>query len=153
MTLDTPSRLALRHQLRPHQPVLWLLRPLLTSRSGSTPLPFQARGEISPGKNAILHRTTAAFTLPDPWPRELRASLHARPDRHRLISGSCSSARGFAPRFLPTLGRPHAVALHFVRCGQLTMGLAPTRLRPCWAHKENGRRDDRSAVFSTWCRV
>jgi len=29
MTLDTPSRLALRHQLRPHQPVLWLLRPLL----------------------------------------------------------------------------------------------------------------------------
>ncbi|RZN99137.1 hypothetical protein EKG40_30375, partial [Pseudomonas moorei] len=42
--------------------------------------------------------------------------------------------RGFDSRFLPTLGRPHAVALHFVRCGQLTAGLSPTRLRPCWAH-------------------
>jgi hypothetical protein len=29
-----------------------LLRPLLTSRSGSAPSPFQAQGEISPGKNA-----------------------------------------------------------------------------------------------------
>jgi len=29
MTLDTPSRSALRHQLQPHRPVLWLLRPLL----------------------------------------------------------------------------------------------------------------------------
>jgi hypothetical protein len=28
------------------------------------PPPFQAQGEISPGKNAILHRTTAGFTLP-----------------------------------------------------------------------------------------
>ncbi|MDP2817874.1 MAG: hypothetical protein Q8O29_06265, partial [Polaromonas sp.] len=40
----------------------------------------------------------------------------------------------YAPRFLPTLGRPHAVALHFVRCDQLTAGLAPARVRPCWAH-------------------
>ncbi|MNF96913.1 hypothetical protein D3C84_797230 [compost metagenome] len=30
------------------------------------PSPFQAQGEISPGKNAILHHTTAGFTLPDP---------------------------------------------------------------------------------------
>lgn len=28
------------------------------------PSPFQVRGEISPGKNAILHRTTAGFMLP-----------------------------------------------------------------------------------------
>jgi hypothetical protein len=28
------------------------------------PSPFQARGEISPGKNAILPRTTAGSTLP-----------------------------------------------------------------------------------------
>ncbi|MNE48756.1 hypothetical protein D3C80_1432410 [compost metagenome] len=27
--------------------------------------PFQVQGEISPGKNAILHHTTAGFTLPD----------------------------------------------------------------------------------------
>ena len=39
-----------------------LLRPLLTSRSGSTPSPFQAQGEISPGKNALLPCTTAGFT-------------------------------------------------------------------------------------------
>lgn len=41
-----------------------LLPPLLTSRSGSTPSPFQAQGEISPGKNAFLHCTTAGFTPP-----------------------------------------------------------------------------------------
>ncbi|MDG0836313.1 hypothetical protein EXH51_26765, partial [Pelomonas saccharophila] len=41
-----------------------LLRPLLTSRSGSSPSPLQAQGEISPGKNALLHCTTAGFTPP-----------------------------------------------------------------------------------------
>jgi hypothetical protein len=41
---------------------LRLLWPLLTSCSGSSPSPFQAQGKISPGKNAILHRTTAGFT-------------------------------------------------------------------------------------------
>jgi hypothetical protein len=41
-----------------------LLRPLLTSRSGSTPLPFQDQGEISPGKNALLQCTTAGSTPP-----------------------------------------------------------------------------------------
>jgi hypothetical protein len=124
MSRHRPSRSALR--------VAQLLRPLLTSRSGSPPSPFQAQGEISPGKNAILPRTAAGFTPPDPWPRELRSLLPARPDRHRLISGSCPSARGFAPRFLPTLGRPHAVALRFARCGQLR-GTCTPRSRPCWA--------------------
>ena len=33
----------------------------------------------------------------------------------------------YAPRFLPTLSHPHAVALHFVRRDQLTAGLAPAR--------------------------
>ena len=41
-----------------------LLRPRLTSRSGCSPSPFQAQGEISPGKNALLHCTTAGFTPP-----------------------------------------------------------------------------------------
>jgi serine/threonine-protein kinase PpkA len=40
----------------------------------------------------------------------------------------------YAPRFLPTLGRPHAVALRFTCCDQLVAGLAPAGLRPCWAH-------------------
>ena len=43
----------------------------------------------------------------------------------------------YAPRFLSTFGRPHAVALHFIRCDQLMVGLAPAGGRPCWAHKEN----------------
>jgi len=45
--------------------------------------------------------------------------MPARPARPRLLSGSCSSARGFAPCFLPTLGRPRAVALRFIRRDQL----------------------------------
>ncbi len=44
-------------------PGMRLLRPLLTSRSGFFfPSPFQAQGEISPGKNALLHCTTAGST-------------------------------------------------------------------------------------------
>lgn len=50
-----------------------------------------------------------------------------------------------ALRVLPTLGRPHAVALHFVCCGQLTGGLSSPRSRPFRAHKENGADD--SAPF------
>ena len=97
--------------------------------------PFQARGEISPGKNTALHRTTAGFTSPEPWPSELRGPVPARPARRRLVSGSCSSARGFAPRFLPTVGRPSAVAVRFDQDGLLSAGLAPARSRPCWAHQ------------------
>src|ERR1700737_1244122 len=96
------------------QPSHRLLRPLLTSRSGSTPSPFRAQGEISPGKNALLHCTTAGFT---PLPLD-----------HESLAVSCPPA--------PPLGHPHAVALLFARCDQLTMGLPPTRVRPCWAHKK-----------------
>jgi hypothetical protein len=114
-----------------------LLRPLLTSRSGSAPLPFQARGEISPGKDAILHRTTVAFT-PSALGHEsfADACLLALPDD---ASDALRVPRltVYAPRFLPTLGHPHAVALHLPRCGQLGRGLAPRRSRPCWAHKQN----------------
>ena len=40
----------------------------------------------------------------------------------------------YDPRFLPTLGHPYAVALHFAHCDQLAGGLAPPGVRPCWAH-------------------
>ena len=49
----------------------------------------------------------------------------------------------YVPRFLPTLGRPHAVALHFAHCDQLAAGLAPAGVRPCWAHIKKGRRAGR----------
>jgi hypothetical protein len=48
--------------VRSFAPYRQLIRPLLTSRSGFAPSPFQARGEIFPGKNALLHCTTAGFT-------------------------------------------------------------------------------------------
>ncbi|RVQ29824.1 hypothetical protein CN065_28670, partial [Sinorhizobium meliloti] len=38
-----------------------------------------------------------------------------------------------------TLGRPHAVALHFTRCDQLVAGLPPAGMRPCRAHDEKPR--------------
>jgi hypothetical protein len=41
-----------------------LLRPLLTSRAAAfATSPFQAQGEISPGKNVFLPRTTAGSTF------------------------------------------------------------------------------------------
>src|SRR3990170_1658360 len=48
------------------------------------------------------------------------------------------SSCGFAPRFLSTVGRPSAVALCFVRYGQLTRGLSPPRCMSCWACKQRG---------------
>jgi len=48
--------------VQPFAPYRQLLRPRLTSRSGSSPSPLQAQGEISPGKNALLRCTTAGST-------------------------------------------------------------------------------------------
>jgi len=52
----------------PSPSIARLLRPLLTSRAvggdSSPTSPFQAWGEISPGKNINLHRTTAGYTSP-----------------------------------------------------------------------------------------
>jgi hypothetical protein len=140
MTSNSPPRSVLRLRSSPSVGSrLGLLRPLLTSRSGSTPSPFQAQGEISPGKNALLHCTTAGSTPPRldhkgfavSGPLALLGSAFYPVLVHRLAI--------YAPRFLPTLGRPHAVALHFVRCDQLTAGLAPAGVRPCWAHQKKGR--------------
>src|SRR5690606_32662221 len=117
-----------------------LLRPLLTSRSGSAPSPFQTQSEISPGKNALLRCTTAGSTplrldhesFAVSCPLALLGSAFYPILVHRLAA--------YAPPFLPTLGHPHAVALHFVRCDQLTAGLAPAGVRPCWAHMKKARR-------------
>ena len=106
MSLNTPSRSALRHWLRPHRPVLWLLWPLLSPRSGSTPSPFQALGEGSPGKNALLHRTTAALRHFALVTRALRFSARspcsAAPSMRFLFIGS---------RFTLHASFPHSVTL------------------------------------------
>lgn len=140
MAYRTLSRSALRQKK--------LLRPLLTSRSGSTPLPFQDRGEISPGKNALLLCTTAGSTplrldhqsFAVHCPLALLHSAFYPVLVHRLAD--------YAPRFLPTLGHPHAVALHFIRCDQLTAGLAPAGVRPCWAHNEKAPPERSGGAFS-----
>ena len=102
-----------------------------------TTSPFQAQGEISPGKNALLLCTTAGFTplrldhksFAVMGPLALLGSAFYPILVHRLAD--------YAPRFLPTLSHPHAVALHFVRRDQLTVGLPPTGVRPCRAHQKN----------------
>ena len=89
----------------------------------------------SPGKNALLLCTTAGFTplrldhesFAISCPLALLGSAFYPILVHRLAD--------YDPRFLPTLGHPHAVALHFVRRDQLTAGLAPAGVRPCWAHQ------------------
>jgi len=103
---------------------------------------FQAQGEISPGKNALLHCTTAGFT-----PLRLDHKSFAVTCPLALLSNAfypvlVHQLAVYAPRFLPTFGRPHAVALHFVRRDQLTAGLAPAGVRPCWAHKWSGRHTE-----------
>ena len=111
------------------------------------PSSFQKQGEISPDKNAHLHRTTAASTPPRLGhksfvvlcPLALLGSAFYAVLVHRLAI--------YAPRFLPTLGRPHAVALHFTHCDQLAAGLAPAGVRPCWAHIKNPRHVAAAGVF------
>ena len=98
--------------------------------------PFRHKARSPQVRVAHLHRTTAAFTSP-------RLG-------HKSFAGRCPLAllgiafyavlvhrlAIYAPRFLPTLGHPHAVALHFTHCDQLVAGLSPTGVRPCWAHNE-----------------
>lgn len=114
--------------------LLELLRPLLTSRSSMRCRPFRHKAR-SPQVR------THSFIAQPPDLRRLTLG-------HKSFAVSCPLALVgnafypvlvhrltiYAPRFLPTLGRPHAVALHFAHCDQLAGGLAPPGVRPCWAH-------------------
>ena len=117
--------------------LLELLRPLLTSRSSMRCRPFRHKAR-SPQVR------THSFIAQPPDLRRLTLG-------HKSFAVSCPLALVgnafypvlvhrltiYAPRFLPTLGRPHAVALHFAHCDQLAGGLAPPGVRSCWAHKKN----------------
>ena len=119
--------------------LLELLRPLLTSRSSMRCRPFRHKAR-SPQVR------THSFIAQPPDLRRLTLG-------HKSFAVSCPLALVgnafypvlvhrltiYAPRFLPTLGRPHAVALHFAHCDQLAGGLAPPGVRPCWAHKKKPR--------------
>ncbi len=43
----------------------------------------------------------------------------------------------YVPRLLPTLGRPHAIALRFARRDQLATGLTPLEVRPAGRTTKN----------------
>ena len=117
-----------------------LMRPLLTSRSRLNPVTLSGENEISPGKNALLHCTTAGFTPP--------------PFGHESFAVTCLLAlagAAFYPTFVhrPAVSihasSPHSGALMQLRFTSLVVtnsrrGLTPLRVRPCWAHKQNGLR-------------
>ena len=135
---STPSVLRFQSQL--HQPCLRLLRSLLTSRSSLHRRPFRHEAR-SPQVR------THSFTAQPPDLRHFTLITRALRFMARSPRSATPSIRFlvlrlaiYAPRFLPTLGRPHAVALHFVRCDQLTAGLAPAGVRPCWAHHKKSHR-------------
>ncbi len=64
--------------------------------------------------------------------------LARSPSRCRLVRGSCSSARSFAPRFLHVALAARRSAVRFGRGDQLPEGLPPSSQCPCWAYKTNG---------------
>ncbi len=83
-----------------------LLRPLLTSRSGSTPSPFRTQGEISPGKNALLRCTTAGST-PLPFDHESFAVIGPL----ALVSTAFYPVLVHRPAASLHASSPHSVAL------------------------------------------
>lgn len=120
--------------------LLELLRPLLTSRSSSHCRPFrhkarspQVRTHSFIAQPPDLRRPTLGHKgFAVHCPLDLVGSAFYPVLVHRLAI--------YAPRFLPTFGRPHAAALHFAHCDQLAGGLAPPGVRPCWAHNEKTAR-------------
>src|SRR5450759_1670533 len=65
--------------------------------------------------------------------------MPACPARLRLLSGSCSSARSVAPRFLHAGLTERRSAVRFTRYDQLAGGLPPPSRCPCWAHMTKAR--------------
>jgi hypothetical protein len=98
------------------QPSHRLLRPRLTSRSGSTPLPFQAQGEISPGKNALLHCTAAGST---PLPLDHESFAVSGP--LALVSTAFYPVLVHQPAASLHASSPHSVALMQLRFASLVV--------------------------------
>jgi hypothetical protein len=93
-----------------------LLRPRLTSRSGSTPSPFRAQSEISPGKNALLHCTTAGST-PLPFDHESFA-VHGP---LALVRSAFYPVLVHRPAASLHASSPHSVALMQLRFASLAV--------------------------------
>jgi len=127
------------HQLGFQGPALsgWLLRPRLTSRAAFRRRPFRRQARSPQVRLRDLPRTTAGIYAGALWPRGLRGLLPARPEPPRLLSDSCSSARGFAPRFFQRCPRgspPCASLVLDAACSH--RGFHLTSHAPCWAHQK-----------------
>lgn len=96
--------------------------------------PFRREAGLPQVRAALLHHTTAASTLLHLDHKGFAVLSPLALFRSAFYAVRVPRLMIYAPRFLPTLGCPHAVALHFARCGQLAAGLSPTGVRPCWAH-------------------
>jgi len=93
-----------------------LLRPRLTSRSGSTPSPFRAQGEISPGKYALLHCTTAGST---PLPLDHESFAVSGP--LALVGNAFYPVLVHRPAASLHASSPHSVALMQLRFASLVV--------------------------------
>src|SRR5215472_9228597 len=65
--------------------------------------------------------------------------MPARPRQARLVSGFCSSSRGFVPHCFQDAPRGLPLVVPLGRCDQLPGGLTPPSHRSCRAHKQTGR--------------
>src|SRR5882762_8687500 len=86
-------------------------------------------------------------------PKEWASRSFARsPATVGLLSGSCSSARVFAPRFFQAPPRGECcftLALRYDFTSiKLSKGLSPPNCRTCSAHKENLRRSVNSLLLN-----
>jgi hypothetical protein len=84
-------------------------------------------------ENGASHVDPPHDLEPDPDGGGPRIRDGVAPDR--LTGASCSSIRGFAPRFLHAVLAVRRSAVHFDRYDQLSRGLASPSQRPCWAHR------------------
>ena len=147
MASNTPSRSALRRRdgfATSHR----LIRPRLTSRAGSTPSPFQAEGEISPGKNALLH-CTAAGSTPPPLDHE----SFAVPCPLTLVGNASYPVLVHRPAASPHASSPHSVALMQLRFASLAVINSPWDFHPqeC-AHAGRTKKSPRRVSRARACR-
>lgn len=77
----------------------------------------------------------------DLWRQDLRDVAPDHPDRHCGISDFCALAHDSCAALLPTLSRPHAVAIHFAHGGQLATEPETAGVRPCWASQKKSHRE------------
>jgi len=108
--LVTSSVQAFVRQMSPTMPSADFCTTINTPFDGFSPA-YRTTAQISRGKFDRLHRTPAEFTTPVVDDCGLCDPLLARPAGQASLFGSCSSGRGFAPRFLQTLPRGNALAL------------------------------------------